>query len=81
LIALGMGERNQIPLSTAVDPTQYAAAYTTVNGYLRLRVAPRALVTLRVYNLGNERYSAVASPPFGGYPVPGRAFGIELSTR
>ena len=64
-----------------VDPTQYAAAYTTVNGYLRLRAAPRALVTLRVYNLGNERYSAVASPPFGGYPVPGRAFGIELSTR
>jgi vitamin B12 transporter len=81
LIALGMGERNQIPLSTAVDPTQYAAAYTTINGYLRLRAAPRALVTLRVYNLGNERYSAIASPPFGGYPVPGRAFGIELSTK
>jgi outer membrane receptor protein involved in Fe transport len=76
-----MGARGKVPLPADVDPTQYAAAYTTVNAYLRLRAAPRALVTLRAYNLGNERYSAVASPPYGGYPAPGRAFAVELSTK
>lgn len=53
-----------------------AAAYTRVDAYARVRVTPAALLSLRVYNLGNERYA-----DFAGYPAPGRAFGIELSTR
>ena len=53
-----------------------AGNYTTVDGYVRLRVAPHALVSFRVYDLGNERYEEVA-----GYPMPGRTFSVGLSTR
>lgn len=51
-------------------------AFTNVDAYLRLRAGRAMLVTLRGYNLGNERYAAV-----GGYPMPGRAFLLELSTK
>jgi vitamin B12 transporter len=64
----------------SVDPTQalffQPAAYTTANAYLRVRAGRDALVTLRGYNLGNERYAAVS-----GYPAPGRSFIVEVSTR
>jgi len=50
-------------------------AFTRVDGYLSLRAAPNALLTLRAYNLGNERYAAVNE-----FPLPGRAFALELST-
>jgi vitamin B12 transporter len=53
-----------------------AGNYTTVDGYMRLRLARHALLSLRVYDLGNERYEEVA-----GYPMPGRTFTVELSTR
>jgi outer membrane cobalamin receptor len=53
-----------------------AGNYTTVDGYVRLRVAQHALVSVRVYDLGNERYEEVA-----GYPMPGRTLTVELSTR
>jgi outer membrane receptor protein involved in Fe transport len=53
-----------------------AGNYTTIDGYVRLRLAPRALLSLRVYDLGNERYEEAA-----GYPMPGRTFVVELSTR
>jgi vitamin B12 transporter len=63
-----------------VDPAQplfyQPAAYTTTNAYLRVKAGRDALVTLRGYNLGNERYAAVS-----GYPMPGRSFAVELSTR
>ena len=36
----------------------------------------RLLVTLRGYNLGDERYAEI-----GGYAMPGRSFALELSTR
>jgi outer membrane receptor protein involved in Fe transport len=52
------------------------AAFTNLDAYLRLRAGRSMLVTLRGYNLGNERYAAV-----GGYPMPGRAFMLELSTK
>lgn len=62
------------------DPTQptfyQSGAYSTLDAYARLRLAPHALVTLRGYNLGNERYAQVA-----GYPMPGRTFVLELGTR
>jgi outer membrane cobalamin receptor len=64
----------------AVDETQplfyQPAAYTTVNAYVRVRAARNVLLSLRGYNLGNERYAAV-----GGYPMPGRSFILEASTK
>jgi len=50
--------------------------FTRVDAYVRLRAAPGALVSLRVFNLGNERYADVS-----GFPMPGRTFALELSTR
>ena len=53
-----------------------AGAYTSLNAYLRLRAGRDMLLTIRGYNLGNERYAAVS-----GYPLPGRSFALELSTK
>jgi vitamin B12 transporter len=52
------------------------AAYTRADAYLSLRAAPNVLFTLRAYNFGNARYEAVS-----GFPMPGRTFAFELSTR
>ena len=52
------------------------AAYSNVSAFLRLRAGNDALISLRGYNLGNERYAAV-----NGFPIPGRTFVVELSTR
>lgn len=63
-----------------VDQTQplfaQPAAYTTLNAYLRIRAGNRAVIGLRGYNLGNERYAAV-----NGFPMPGRSFTLEVSTK
>ena len=53
-----------------------AGNYTTIDGYVRFRVARHALVSVRVFDLGNERYEEIA-----GYPMPGRTVQVELSTR
>jgi vitamin B12 transporter len=58
------------------DPFGSAQPFTRVDAYARLRVAPRAVLSLRVFDLGNERYEEI-----GGFPVPGRTFTVELSTR
>ncbi|HEY0396174.1 MAG TPA: TonB-dependent receptor [Candidatus Elarobacter sp.] len=58
------------------DPFGAAQPFTRVDAYARLRVAPRAILGLRVFDLGNERYEEI-----GGYPMPGRTFTLELSTR
>jgi vitamin B12 transporter len=50
--------------------------FTRLDAYVRLRAAPRAIVSLRVFDLGNKRYADVS-----GYPLPGRTFALELSTR
>jgi outer membrane cobalamin receptor len=50
--------------------------FTTLDAYVRLRVNPRALLSLRAYDLGNKRYEEEA-----GYPMPGRSFALEVSTR
>ncbi len=52
------------------------APYTTVDAFVRLRAGRHVLATFRGYNVGNERYAAVS-----GYPMPGRSFVFELSTR
>lgn len=66
--------------SGAVAQTQplffQPAPYTTVNAYLRLRAGEKALVTLRGYNLGDERYAAIS-----GFPMPGRSYVVEVSTK
>ena len=53
-----------------------APTYTRVDGYARFRLAPRALLSLRAYDIGGERYAQ-----YPGYPMPGRTFTVELSTR
>jgi len=50
--------------------------FTRIDAYLRFRAAPGTLLSLRAFNLGNERYADVS-----GYPMPGRTFALELSTR
>jgi len=69
-----VGSRGNIDASLPVF--DQSAAYTNVNGYLRMRAGHNLLLTLRAYNLGNERYAAV-----NGYPLPGRSFALELSTK
>ncbi len=63
-----------------VDPTQplfnQPAAYSLTNAYARFRLGQSAMLALRVTNLGNERFAQIA-----GYPLPGGAFSLELSTR
>ncbi|HEV7180865.1 MAG TPA: TonB-dependent receptor [Candidatus Baltobacteraceae bacterium] len=63
-----------------VDRTQplfyQPSEYSTLDAYSRFRVARSTLLTLRGYNLGNERYAEV-----GGYPMPGRTFVLELTTK
>ncbi len=56
-------------------PPAYDAS-TTLDGYLRLKLARNAIVTARVRNLGDARYAPVA-----GYPAVGRTIAVELSTR
>lgn len=65
----------------AVDLEQPAfdqpVAFTTWNAHASFRVAPTLLLTLRGYNLGNERYADA----FAGYPMPGRSFAVEFASR
>ena len=49
---------------------------TTVDAYARGRFAQNLIGSIRVYNLGDERYA-----PILGYPAPGRTIEFELSTR
>lgn len=51
-------------------------AYTTLDAYAGYRVTPKLTLAVRGYNLGNTRYAIYA-----GYPMPGRAFAVELRTR
>lgn len=75
----GLSVRNESARGP-VDFTQpifaQPAAYSRVDAYLALHAGRNALVTLRGYDLGNERYAEI-----GTYPMPGRAFAIELSTK
>ncbi|MFY9718487.1 MAG: TonB-dependent receptor [Candidatus Cybelea sp.] len=61
-------------------PPQYAvyqpATFTLVNAYVGYRITPTLVLAARGYNLGNDRYALYA-----GYPMPGRAFSVELRSR
>ncbi len=52
------------------------SAFSRADAYLSLRAAPNVLFTVRAFNFGNARYEAVS-----GFPMPGRTFAFELSTR
>lgn len=58
-----------------VTPNPYDG-YTLGDAYVRYRFTKSAVASLRVKNLGNERYE-----PIYGYPAPGRTVTLELSTR
>lgn len=79
LEGMGIDIRNSGP-NGAIDPTQpffdQPAAYTNIDAYVGLRAGRHAVIWLRGENLGNERYAAEA-----GYPMPGRSYAVELSTR
>lgn len=49
---------------------------TTVDAYVRGKFSQNLIGSVRVYNLGDERYA-----PILGYPAPGRTVEFELSTR
>ncbi len=53
-----------------------SAAFTTLNAYFGFRVAPRAVLILRGYNVLGARYAY-----YNGYPMPGPSFTVELRTR
>jgi vitamin B12 transporter len=52
------------------------ATFTKIDAYAAYRLSPTLLFDLRAYNLGNDRYALYA-----GYPMPGRAFAVELRSR
>jgi vitamin B12 transporter len=64
-------------LANAVGPHDTPdTEFTRVDGYLRFRITRGALLSLRVFDVGNERYADVS-----GFPTPGRTFSLEISTR
>jgi vitamin B12 transporter len=58
------------PLTSTYD------AWSSLDAYVRYKLAPGAILSLRGYNLGNEQ-----SAPFFGYPALGRRFAVEFATR
>ena len=66
----GDDAQNVSPLTAIYD------SYNTVDAYIRYRLAPHAILTVRGLNLGNTQYA-----PVFGYPAPGRRAYVELSTR
>ncbi|MGH7728703.1 MAG: TonB-dependent receptor [Vulcanimicrobiaceae bacterium] len=61
--------------NVAPPPALVDDAYDALDGDLRYRLAPGAILSLRGFNLGDERYS-----PIFGYPAPGRRLELELAT-
>jgi len=51
-------------------------AYDTLDAFVRYRIAPQGIITVRGFNLGDERYV-----PIFGYPAIGRRLYVELSSR
>ena len=64
------------PLDSFEPYFAQAGTYTVVDAFARFRVARRALLAIRGFNLGNERYAEVA-----GYPMPGRTLALELTMK
>ncbi len=77
--ALAYGARVRVVGSRQADgpiqPNPYDG-YTKADAYVRYRFASHAVASLRVSDLGNERYE-----PVYGYPAPGRTVTLEFATR
>jgi vitamin B12 transporter len=58
-----------------LQPNPYDG-YTNADAYVRYRFTKGGIASLRVKNLGNERYE-----PIYGYPAPGRTVTLEFATR
>ncbi len=75
----GISERlvgNRGPVDYTQPSFFQPVAYASLNAWVDLRIDPRLDLFVRGYNLGNERYADVA-----GYPLPGRAFALELRAK
>jgi outer membrane receptor protein involved in Fe transport len=57
-------------------PYAQAAASTLLDAYAGYRITTKLVLTLRGYNLLDDRYAT-----FNGYPMPGRSFALELRSR
>jgi vitamin B12 transporter len=65
------------PVNTGAPTFDQPIAYSRIDAFARFRLGRRSLLTLRGFNLGDERYAEIS----GGYPMPGRWFALELSSR
>jgi vitamin B12 transporter len=69
-----VGQRGPIDYT---EPTFFQPiAYSDLTAYATFRLAPKLLLSVRGFNLGNERYAEVA-----GYPNPGRTLNVELRVK
>jgi vitamin B12 transporter len=66
----GQDASNVTPLASTYD------AWSSLDAYVRYKLAPDAVLSLRGFNLGDER-----SAPLFGYPALGRRFAVEFATR
>ncbi len=80
---LAFGVRYGVVGSTGADASNVtpplASTYDTwssLDAYVRYKLAPDAILSVRGYNLGNEQ-----SAPVFGYPAVGRRFAVEFATR
>jgi vitamin B12 transporter len=64
------------PYLSPVYAVYQPSTFTQVDADAGYRLTPQLLLTLRGYNLGNDRYAF-----FAGYPMPGRSFTVELRSR
>lgn len=64
------------PFLSAAYAVYQPATFTDVDASIGYRIAPQIVVALRGYNLGNDRYALYA-----GFPMPGRAFALEVRGR
>jgi len=64
------------PYLPAIYAAYQPATFTVIDADLGYRMGPHALLALRGYNLGDDRYALYA-----GYPMPGRSLTVELRSR
>ncbi len=69
-------QENADPYLQAADSTYQPSTFTVINGYAGYRFGSHLILSLRGYNLGNDRYAIYA-----GFPMPGRSFALEMRSR
>jgi vitamin B12 transporter len=74
-ITIGSNGRFEPPASYEPSYAQ-SQAYTTVDAYAGFRIAPSMLLTVRGFNLLDDRYAV-----YNGFPMPGPGVAFELRSR